>query len=84
MRLKSLFLLTCLFTSVTFFNVSAAALEKPTVQSFTLSKIDIDITDPNLTIDFEVVITHPKGIEDVSTLLTFTNSQSSEYFGTLS
>ena len=76
MRLKSLFLLTCLFTSVTFFNVSAAALEKPTVQSFTLSKIDIDITDPNLTIDFEVVITHPKGIEDVSTLLTFTNSQS--------
>ena len=76
MRLKSLFLLTCLFTSVTFFNVSAAALEKPTVQSFTLSKIDIDITDPNLTIDFEVVITHPKGIENVSTLLTFTNSQS--------
>ena len=46
------------------------------MQSFTLSKIDIDITDPNLTIDFEVVITHPKGIEDVSTLLTFTNSQS--------
>ena len=76
MRIKSLFLLTCLFTSVTFFNVSAAALEKPTVQSFTLSKIDIDITDPNFTIDFEVLITHPKGIEDVSTLLTFTNFQS--------
>ena len=76
MRIKSLFLLVCLFTSVTFLNVSAAALEKPTVQSFTLSKIDIDITDPNFTIDFEVLITHPKGIEDVSTLLTFTNSQS--------
>ena len=76
MRTKSLFLLVCLFTSITFLNVSAAALEKPTVQSFTLSKIDIDITDPNFTIDFEVLITHPKGIEDVSTLLTFTNSQS--------
>ena len=76
MRIKSLFLLVCLFTSVTSLNVSAAALEKPTVQSFTLSKIDIDITDPNFSIDFEVLITHPKGIEDVSTLLTFTNSQS--------
>jgi len=76
MRIKSLFLLACLFTSVTFFNVSAVALEKPTVQSFNLSKIDIDVTDPNFTIDFEVVITHPKGIEDVSTLLTFTNSGS--------
>ena len=76
MRIKSLFLLVCLFTSVTSHNVSAAALEKPTVQSFTLSKIDIDITDPNFSIDFEVLITHPKGIEDISTLLTFTNSQS--------
>ena len=71
-----MFFLTCLFTSVTFFNVSAVALEKPTVQTFTLSKIDIDITDPNFTIDFEVVITHPKGIEDTSTQLIFTNSQS--------
>jgi hypothetical protein len=61
---------------VTFFNVSAVALEKPTVQSISLSKMDIDITDPNVTIDFEVLITHPKGIEDVSTQLFFTNSGS--------
>jgi hypothetical protein len=54
---------------------SAVALEKPTVESFTASKLDVDVTDPDLTVDFEVVISHPKGLENTSTLLTFTNSQ---------
>jgi hypothetical protein len=36
--------------------------------------LDVDVTDPDLTIDFEVVISHPKGLENTSTLLILTNS----------
>lgn len=53
---------------------SAVALEKPTIESFTASKLDVDVTDPDLTVDFEVVISHPKGLENTSTLLILTNS----------
>jgi hypothetical protein len=53
-----------------------SALEKPIVESFTASKLEVDITDPDLTIDFEAVISHPKGLENISTLLFLTNSLS--------
>ena len=52
------------------------ALEKPVVEKFTASKLEVDLTDPDLAIDFEVTISHPKGIENDSTLLIFTNSTS--------
>ncbi len=55
---------------------SVVALEKPIVESFTSSKLEVDITDPDLTIDFEAVISHPKGLENLSTLLFLTNSLS--------
>ena len=55
---------------------SAVALEKPTVESFTASKLEVDVTDPDLSVEFEVIISHPKGLEDTSTLLVLTNSGS--------
>lgn len=73
MKIKSLFLASTLLFSVAALP-SAVAVEKPTVESFTASKLDVDVTDPDLTIDFEVVISHPKGVENTSTLLIFTNS----------
>jgi len=73
MKIKSLFVAISLLFSVAALP-SAFAVEKPTVESFTASKLDVDVTDPDLTIDFEVVISHPKGLENTSTLLILTNS----------
>lgn len=75
MKIKSLFVAISLLFSVAALP-SAFAVEKPTVESFTASKLDVDVTDPDLTIDFEVVISHPKGLENASTLLIFSNSSS--------
>jgi hypothetical protein len=52
----------------------AFGLEKPTIESFNVSKLELDLTDPDFSIEFEVVISHPKGIENDSTLLIFSNS----------
>ena len=73
MKIKSIFVAITLLFSVTALP-SAIAVEKPTVESFTASKLDVDVTDPDLTVDFEVVISHPKGLENTSTLLILTNS----------
>jgi hypothetical protein len=73
MKIKSLFMAIGLLVSMASLP-SAVALEKPTVESFTASKLEVDVTDPDLVIDFEVVISHPKGLEDTSTLLILTNS----------
>ena len=73
MKIKSLFVAMGLLISMATLP-SAVAVEKPTVESFTASKLDVDVTDPDLTVDFEVVISHPNGVENTSTLLIFTNS----------
>jgi hypothetical protein len=73
MKFKSLLVAIGLLFSVAALP-SALAVEKPTVESFTASKLDVDVADPDLTIDFEVVISHPKGLENTSTLLVLTNS----------
>ena len=73
MKIKSLFVAMGLLVSMAALP-SAVAVEKPTVESFTASKLDVDVTDPDLTVDFEVVISHPKGVENTSTLLILTNS----------
>jgi len=53
---------------------TARAFDKPVVESFTASKIDIDLNNKDLKIDFEVVVSHAAGIENRSTTLTLTNS----------
>ena len=50
------------------------SVEKPTVESFIASQTDLDITAPDLSINFEVVISHPDGIENRFTTLTISNS----------
>ncbi len=75
MKIKSLFVAISLLVSMAVLP-SAVALEKPTIESFTASKLEIDVTDPDLSVEFEVVISHPKGLENASTLLVLTNSRS--------
>ena len=49
------------------------AVEKPVVESFIASQTDLDLVSPDLNINFEVVISHPEGIENRYTTLTITN-----------
>jgi hypothetical protein len=53
---------------------TASASEKPTVESFTFSPQEIDVTSVNTTVSFELVVSHPYGISDSSTFLTLTNN----------
>ena len=50
------------------------SVEKPTVESFIASKTDLDITAPDLNVNFEVVISHPEGIVSRFTTLTLSNA----------
>lgn len=50
------------------------AVERPVVESFVVSKTDLDITAPDLNVNFEVVVSHPAGIVDRFTTLTLSNA----------
>ena len=52
------------------------AVEKPVIESFTASKTDVDLTDRDLSVNFELVVSHPSGIENKFTTLNLTNSGS--------
>ena len=49
------------------------AVEKPVIESFVASQTDLDLVSPDLNINFEVVVSHPEGIENRYTTLTITN-----------
>jgi hypothetical protein len=53
---------------------SVFGVNKPEVISFSASQTEVDLTDSNLRIDFEVIVSHPAGISDSNTNLTLTNS----------
>jgi hypothetical protein len=78
MKIKSLFIAVLLMAGV-FVAPTANASEKPTVESFTFSPQDIDLSQAKPTVQFELVVSHPKGIESVSTLLTLTNSRNDSF-----
>ena len=52
---------------------NSSAVEKPVVESFLASQTDLDLISPDLNINFEVVVSHPEGIENRYTNLTITN-----------
>jgi hypothetical protein len=57
------------------FVAPAHASEKPTVESFTFSPQDIDLTGASTVVAFELVVSHPSGIDATSTMLTLKNSR---------
>jgi hypothetical protein len=66
--ISSALLLGCLNATNTY------AIEKPVIEFFLASQTDLDLTSPNLNINFEVGVSHPEGIENKYTTLTITNS----------
>ena len=56
-------------------NWAYASSEQPTIESFTFTPNEIDLVSSNTNVVFELVASHPNGIENSSTLATLTNSK---------
>jgi hypothetical protein len=50
------------------------AFQPPKVESFQFTPNDLDLTSVETKVDFELVVSHPSGVENISTLLTLTNA----------
>jgi len=72
MKIKSLFVAVLLMGGVLV--APAHATQKPIVESFTFSPQDIDLTGASTVVSFELVVSHPSGIDATSTMLTNTFS----------
>jgi hypothetical protein len=53
----------------------AQANQKPVVESFTFTPNEVDLLSTNTLVNIELVVSHPSGIENTSTLATFTSSR---------
>lgn len=73
MKFKSV--VTAILILVGFHPSSAFANDKPTIESFYFSPNDTDIEIGSAKIVFELVVSHPKGIENTSTIVTLANKK---------
>ena len=73
MKIKSIFIALLLMGGVLV--PPAHASEKPTVESFTFSPQEIDLTGTRTVVAFELVVSHPSGIDATSTMLTLKSSR---------
>jgi hypothetical protein len=55
----------------------AQANERPIVESFTFTPNDVELISANTNISFELVVSHPSGIKNISTLATLIGPNSS-------
>ena len=69
MKIKSLFVAVLLMGGV-LVAPPAGAAETAKVISFSITPDEIELTAPSTTVSFELVVSHPSGIENTSTLLT--------------
>jgi hypothetical protein len=53
----------------------AQAAEKPVIESFTFTPNEVDLFSANTKVDIELVVSHPNGVENTSTLATLTSSR---------
>ena len=73
MKIKSM-LMSVLLVAGLSQNVAHANV-KPVVESFTFTPTEVDILSPNTKIDIELIVSHPSGIENISTVATLTRSK---------
>jgi hypothetical protein len=74
MKLKSLIIAATLL-GTTFYAPIAHANQKPVVESFTYTPTEVDILSANTKVDIELIVSHPSGIENISTVATLTSSR---------
>ena len=68
MKIKSALVAILLMTGLT--PGVAQANERPVVESFSLTPNDLDLISANTNVVFELVVSHPSGIKNLSTLAT--------------
>ena len=73
MKTKSCVLALLLFVGLS--QNIAQAKESLTVESFTFTPNEVEVYSPNTKIDIELVVSHPSGIDNFSTIAAFTNSK---------
>ena len=74
MKLKSILAATFLIFGLVP-NWAYAASEQPTIESFTFTPNEIDLVSSNTNVVFDLIVSHPNGIENSSTIATLTNSK---------
>jgi hypothetical protein len=57
----------------------ALATENPTVESFTFTPTEIDLLGASTKLDFELIVSHPFGIENLSSFVTIKDSLGSTW-----
>ena len=72
MKIKSLFVVVLLMAGVMIVP-AAHASEKPVIDSFTFSPQQVDLQSTSTLVSFELVASHPNGIENQQILVTLTN-----------
>jgi hypothetical protein len=75
MKIKSLFLALALTLSFTP-NIAQANV-RPVVESFSFTPNDLDLISANTNVAFELIVSHPSGIKNTSTLATLTGPNGS-------
>lgn len=75
MKIKSVLIALALVISGAFVAPAATASEKPVVESFTFSPQEVDLLGADTKVTFELVVSHPNGIDNTSTLLSLKNSR---------
>ena len=69
-------MLSAIVLSVSIFQFNPAqANQKPIVESFTFTPNEVDLLSANTLVNIELIVSHPSGIENISTLATFTSSR---------
>jgi hypothetical protein len=54
---------------------SAEANQRPVIESFTFTPNDVDLLAADTKVNIELIVSHPSGIENISTMATLTSSR---------
>ncbi len=74
MKIKSVIVAVALGASL-LWAPAASANQKPVIDSFTFTPNEIDLLNPQTTVDIELVVSHPNGISNTSTMATLKSAR---------
>jgi hypothetical protein len=74
MKIKSVIFAVALGISL-LWAPAASANQKPVIESFTFTPNDIDLLNPQTSVDIELVISHPSGISNTSVMANLTSAR---------
>ena len=78
MKIKSvIFALALLITGIA--TAPAIATENPKIESFTFTPTEVDLLDINTQLDFELIVSHPFGIESTSSFVTIKDARGNSW-----